>query len=148
MPINPGTSAPGPGGEGPALLAFFKTGCPTCQLSFPVWGELSRRYGDAVDVVAVSQDPQSAARPWLDERGFDGPLHDDSAGFPLSRAFEVDVVPTLVLVGEHGVVLDVEEGWSRDAANAWDERLAELTGRASPGPLSTPEDGLPPYKPG
>jgi thiol-disulfide isomerase/thioredoxin len=130
------------------VLAFFKTGCPTCQLSFPVWGELARRYGDAIPVVGVAQDPPAVAGPWLAERGFPGPNVDDSDGYPLSRAFAVDVVPTLVLVDGDGTVAEVGEGWSRDAANAWDERLAAATGRPSPGPVSEDEDGLPAFKPG
>ncbi len=57
-------------------------------------------------------------------------------------------MPTLVLVGSGGRVTAASEGWDRDRANAWDAELAELCGQASPGPLSTTSDGLPPHKPG
>lgn len=133
---------------GPALLAFFKTSCPVCVLSFPVWAELARRYGDVVTVAAVAQDPLAKARPWLDQVGFDAPVLDDSDGFATSRAYELRTVPTLVLVGPEGKVLGASEGWDRDRANAWDVELAECSGRMSLGPLSTPADGLPPYRPG
>ncbi|HEV2766491.1 MAG TPA: TlpA disulfide reductase family protein [Acidimicrobiales bacterium] len=134
--------------EGPALLAFFKTSCPTCQLSFPVWGELARRYGDSVRVVAIAQDPLAKAREWLDEREFEAPVLDDSDGYVVSKAYELDAVPSLVLVDTDGKVLDSSEGWHRDRANAWDANLAELAGRSSPGPLSPEDDGRPPMKPG
>lgn len=133
---------------GPALLAFFKTSCPVCVLSFPVWAELARRYGDVVTVAAVAQDPLAKARPWLDDAGFAAPVLDDSDGYATSRAYELRTVPALVLVGGNGEVLDTSEGWDRDRANAWDAELARITGRPSPGPLSTPDDGLPPYRPG
>ena len=148
VPLAPGRPAPELPLAGSAVLAFFKTGCPTCQLSFPVWGELARRYGEVVPVLGVAQDPPAVAEPWLAERGFAGPTIDDSDGYALSRAFDIDVVPTLVLVGSDGVVAEVGEGWSRDDANAWDDRLAALTGRPSPGPMSKEDDGLPAFKPG
>lgn len=134
--------------SGPALLAFFKTSCPTCRISFPVWGELARRYGDHVTAAAVSQDPLNVARPWLDERGFDAPVLDDSDGYDVSRAYRLETVPTLVLVDDTGEVLTHSQGWDRDRANAWDLELAALTGSPSPGPVSTAGDGLPAHRPG
>lgn len=134
--------------EGPALLAFFKTSCPTCQLSFPVWGELARRYGDDVRVAAIAQDPLGKAREWLDGREFEAPVLDDSDGYVVSKAYDLDAVPALVLVDPDGKVVESSEGWHRDRANSWDTRLAELAGRPSPGPLSPEDDGRPPMKPG
>lgn len=132
---------------GPVVLAFFKPTCPTCQLAFPVYGELARRYGDAVPFVAVTQDRLDVSRRWLDERRFPGPVLDDSAGYPASAAYDLDSVPTLVLVGADGTVVHSTAGWDRDAVNAWDERLAAMTDRA-PSPVSVEGDGRPPWKPG
>lgn len=163
MPLDPGTVAPDfrlPGGDGephglaeltaggPALLLFFKCSCPTCRLAFPVYGELSRRYGDAVAVVAVSQDPVLKARPWLDDLGFAGPVLDDTADrYAVSRAFGIDAVPTMVLVDADRTVARVSQGWDRDGANAMAAALGGLTGR--PGdPVSTEGDGRPVFKPG
>lgn len=133
---------------GPALLAFFKTSCPVCVLSFPVWGELARRYGQAVAVVALAQDPLAKARPWLDAAGFEAPVLDDSDGYATSRAYGIETVPALVLVGADGRIADASEGWDRKRANAWDQALAELTGLPGAGPVSDPADGLPAYRPG
>lgn len=163
--IAPGSPAPGfelpaSGGGGerlgldqlivstPALLAFFKTSCPVCTLSFPLWGELARRYGDGVTVVAVSQDPLATARPWLDHLHFDAPVVDDSQGYAVSDAYDIDTVPALVLVDKTGQVLASSQGWDREQANAWDAELAQLTGLASSGPLSTAHDGRPAFRPG
>lgn len=162
MPIEPGSPAPAFSlpdesggtttlddllGAGATLLAFFKPTCPTCRLAFPVFGELERRYGDAVPVVAVTQDDLATSRRWLDDLGFRGRVLDDSGGYPASAAYDLDSVPTLVLVGADGAVVDASDGWDRDRVNAWDERLAAMTGRA-PSPVSVEGDGRPPWKPG
>lgn len=134
--------------SGPTLLAFFKTGCPTCQLAFPVYGEMERRFRDAAPVVAVSQDAMASTLPWLTDKGFDGIALDDvSNKYAVSAAFDVTTVPTLVLVGGDGSVVATAEGWSREDANAIASALGKLTGRPVE-PVSTPADGLPPYKPG
>lgn len=147
MPLPVGAPAPDGSPPGPAVLMFFKNGCPTCQMAVPVYSRLARRYGDAVPVVAVAQDPEAKARPWLDDKGFAGPLVDDSEGYPLSDAFRIATVPTLVLVAD-GKVLEVSEGWDRDRANRWDQALSARSGVPSPGPVSTEADGLPVFKPG
>lgn len=163
MPLEPGTPAPDfrlPGSdgephtlgeltaEGPALLIFFRGGCPTCRLAFPVYGELARRYGDAAAVVAVSQDPVLQAGPWLLEHGYSGPALDDSADdYAVSVAYDVQTVPTLVLVDRDRTVTMVAEGWDRDWANQFARALGDATGR-SVAPVSTDADGLPVFKPG
>ncbi|MDP9389076.1 MAG: TlpA family protein disulfide reductase [Actinomycetota bacterium] len=132
---------------GPVLLAFFNTTCPTCRLAFPVYGELERRFGDVVPVVAVSQHPVGEARPWLDQLGFAGPvLDDDSDDFAVSAAYGVRSVPTLVLV-EGGRVAAASEAWDRERVNQWARELAERAGR-EPAPVSTEDDGRPVFKPG
>lgn len=132
---------------GAALLAFFKSTCPVCTLAFPVFGELQRRYGDAVPVVAVSQDPLSTVVPWLSDNGFNGPALDDaSEGYAVSKAYEVTTVPTLTLVDDGSVVAS-SEGWDRDRVNAWARELGERTGRDT-APVSTEDDGRPAFRPG
>lgn len=161
MPLAAGTPAPTfrlPSGDGeprtleelgsPAVLAFFKTTCPTCQLAFPVFGELEHRFRGKAAVVAVAQDPMVQAQQWLAELGFEGDVLSDSYGrYDVSRAYGVQTVPTLVLINPDGDVDETTEGWTRDGVNALAARLGELTGGPT-GPVSTPEDGLPPHKPG
>jgi peroxiredoxin len=134
-------------GAGSALLAFFKTGCPTCQLAFPVYAELERRYGDVVPVVAVSQDALAKTVPWLEDKGFAGvALDDQSDGYAVSEAYAVTTVPTLVLV-DGDTVADVSQGWDRDRVNQLARQLGERTGRDRSA-VSSEGDGLPAFKPG
>jgi thiol-disulfide isomerase/thioredoxin len=130
------------------VLAFFKTTCPTCQLAFPVYGELERRLRGTASVIAMAQDPADKARAWLDECGFEGPVFDDEAtGYEISDEFEIRSVPTVFLVDAGGTIVDMVEGWDRDLTNQLARRIGELTGTEL-GDVSTPEDGLPPFKPG
>jgi thiol-disulfide isomerase/thioredoxin len=140
VPIAPGAPAPAlPDHIAlPAVLAFFKKSCPVCQMAFPVYGRLAQ---DA-NVVAVAQD--HGADGWLAERGFTSTVIDDSDGYPLSSACGIRTVPTLVVVEGDGTVGVVAEGWDRDAVNDIAARLGGVGG----GPVSTPADGLPPFKPG
>lgn len=162
MPIAPGSDAPDfklpsdDGAErsladltakGPAVLAFFKTSCPTCKMAWPVYSALERRYGDEIPVVAVSQNPIDEAAPWLEAVEFHGPfLADDADGHATSQAYEVTSVPALVMV-EDGKVVSVSEGWDRERVNAWARDLGERTGRDS-SPVSVKTDGRPPFRPG
>lgn len=133
--------------SGPALLAFFKISCPTCQLAMPVIAELERRYGDAVPVVAVTQSKMADTRPWLDAAGFAGPVLDDEQDhFEVSRSYDVQTVPTLVLV-EDGRAAAVTEAWDREGMNGWAADLGARTGRDA-SPVTTEGDGRPVFKPG
>jgi len=130
-------------GARPVVLAFFKANCPVCQMAFPLYGELGRALEPAdVPVVAVCQEPPAVARPWLAERSFEGEALDDAAGgYAVSDAYGIRTVPTLILVEPDGTVGAVVEGWDRDGTNA-------IAARFGAPPVSTADDGLPPFRPG
>jgi peroxiredoxin len=131
----------------PALLAFFKTTCGTCKLGFPVYGELARRHGHAVNMMAISQDDLSRSREFLDQHGWDAAvIEDESSGYATSAAYDLPGVPTLYLVGRSGTIDHAASAWDRAAANELDRVLATISG-ATPSPVST-DDGRPDFKPG
>ena len=70
----------------------------------------------------------------------------DAPPYPVSSTYGVRTVPTLFLV-DGGTVLDVVESWDRDGYNRVSHGLAELIG-ADASTVSTPDDGLPPFRPG
>jgi hypothetical protein len=130
--------------EGPVALFFYKVTCPTCQLAAPTMATFERvAPGRAV---GVGQDPS----PELDR--FSGTYSigirsvEDAPPYPASDAYEVVSVPTLYLV-DGGVVVDVVGAWDRDGFNRMAATLARSVG-AEPVPVSTPDDGLPAFKPG
>jgi peroxiredoxin len=111
----------------PVLLAFFKTSCPVCQLTWPYLQRLHEAYGGkAVHVVGVSQNDGGSSRAYYAEHGgatFDL-LLDPEPAFAASNAFDVEAVPHLVLLSPRGAALDVFAGWSKNRMEALGARFA------------------------
>jgi peroxiredoxin len=111
----------------PVLLAFFKTSCPICQLTWPYLERLHRAYGaKAVHVVGISQNDADSSRAYYAEHGgatFDL-LLDPEPTFAASNAFAVESVPHLVLLSPEGRIEDVFAGWSKARMEALGARFA------------------------
>jgi peroxiredoxin len=111
----------------PVLLAFFKTSCPVCQLTWPYLQRLHAAYGGkSVRVVGVSQDDAASSRAFYAAHGaatFDL-LLDPEPTFVASNAFDVESVPLLVLLAPDGTVDDTFAGWSRKRMEALGARFA------------------------
>ncbi len=126
----------------PLLLAFFKTGCPTCQLLWPYLQKLHALYGGtAVRVAGVCQNSAAEAIAHYSDYGgatFDL-LLDPEPRFTASNAFGVEAVPHLVLVSPKGVVTKVLTGWSKCEMDALARELARER-RLPTRPLFDPSD--------
>ena len=148
-PIEIGAQAPLiPGVDldaGPTAVVFYKVTCPVCQMAAPKVSMLEAAFPGRV--VGVGQDPADALEAFDDRFDFGAPTTSDTPPYPASDAYAIESVPTLVLVGEDGVVADVVQSWDRDGYNRVAAELAELTGRP-PVVVSAPDDGLPPFRPG
>jgi len=111
----------------PVLLAFFKTSCPTCRLTWPYLQRLHTAYGGrGVRVVGVSQNDAETSREYYAENGgatFDL-LLDPEPTFVASNAFAVESVPHLVLLAPGGTIEDTFAGWSRARMEALGARFA------------------------
>lgn len=110
-----------------ALLLFFKRSCGTCELSMPVLQHL-RSYAPRIPLLAVSQDSVDETAEFFATYEIAMDVVYDHSGFEASRAFDVDGVPTLVLV-EDGVVTWTSVGWSRARADELGRRLEQMTGK-------------------
>jgi hypothetical protein len=66
----------------------------------------------------------------------------EPAPYAVSEEYGLEAVPSVFLVGPDGEIQDAIAGWNRDTWNA----LAASAG--APEPLSTPDDGLRPFRPG
>ena len=138
------------GGQGvPVLLAFFKTSCPICQLTWPYLERLHRAYGGkAVRVVGVSQNDAKTSRAYYAEFGgatFDL-LLDPEPTFAASNAFGVESVPHLVLLSPAGLIEDVFSGWSKARMEALGARFA--TENVPFVPVVPPGDPVRDFSPG
>lgn len=109
--------------KGPVLLAFFKTTCPVCQLTFPYLERLSRN--EAVQVIGISQDDASATRKFNDKYGVTFPTLLDQAreGYPVSNGFGISTVPTIFIVETDGAVSGSFAGFRKRELNEVGRRV-------------------------
>jgi peroxiredoxin len=123
----------------PLVLAFFKVSCPVCQMVAP---KVTAMAEEGARVVAVGEDPPDELQSYRERHGQDVPTLSEPAPYDVAEAYGLETVPSIFLVGSDGQVLDAVGGWNRDR---WNE--VALAAGAS-GPISTPEDGLRPFRPG
>jgi peroxiredoxin len=96
--------------RGPVLLAFYKISCPVCQMTLPF---LERIATGSLPVVAISQDDDAGTRRFQAKFGVTMPalLDSEEEGYPASKAFGIEYVPTLFLVEPDGAISLTSEGF-------------------------------------
>jgi peroxiredoxin len=137
--VDDGSPVTDPWTEGPTVLSFFKVSCPVCKMVAPMLTKLAE---GGARVVAVGQDPPEAIKKFNEAEGQRVPALSEPDPFTVSDAFGLEAVPTIFLIGPDGEIQRAIPGWSRDM---WNE-LATAAGLSEP--LSTPDDGLRPFRPG
>jgi thiol-disulfide isomerase/thioredoxin len=135
-----------PGG---GVLLFFKSSCATCKLILPRLGPLAAALEREKRLfLLVGQEEESAAKAFLAEQGIAGRAAWESAPYPTSVDYDIQSVPTLLVVDGAGVVAERHEGFVKqeylDLGIALEQALA--LGDA-PTVLDRPDD-LPDFKPG
>lgn len=97
--------------DGPAVLAFFKTTCPTCQLTFPFLGRLAGE----MRIFGVSQDGEEDTREFAAEYGVEFPMLFDRAddGYTASNDYGVSHVPSLFVIEQNGTIAASWDGFSK-----------------------------------
>jgi thiol-disulfide isomerase/thioredoxin len=131
--------------SGPVAVVFYKVTCPVCQMAAPKIGQLRSAYEGRV--VGVGQDPLHELEAFARQFGMAVRTIPDLPPYEISDAYGIDVVPTVVLVGGDGVVVDTVVSWDREGYNRVSARLAKLAG-VQPLVVSTEQDGLPALRPG
>jgi thiol-disulfide isomerase/thioredoxin len=130
--------------DGPKAVFFYKVTCPVCQMAAPAAQAIEAAYPGRI--LGVGQDPEEKLVAFDREYGMGFPRQPDLPPYDVSNAYGVEVVPTVFVV-QDSTVLDTVESWDRDGYNRVSRRLAELTGTPFV-EISTPGDGLPPFRPG
>jgi len=141
----PAPRVPGVEADGPHALVFYKATCSVTRMAGPPLARLGRAHPDAV--VGVGQDPQEDLDDFARGVGWTFPQVPDPPPYAASDAYGIVSAPTVIVVDGDGAVADVVESWDRDGLNRAAATLGGLLG-APPTVLSTPDDGLPPFKPG
>jgi peroxiredoxin len=139
-------SLPGSRGEGPLLIVFLRSTCPTCDVAFPYIGKLVDAY-DGFDCWAVSQDDPKAAAAYAKRLGMTYPVLVDAPALEVSTLYDPPSTPTMFLLDESGLVDFVGEGFAKSDLNEVSALIAGNIG--SPViEVAPPGDGRPEMKPG
>jgi thiol-disulfide isomerase/thioredoxin len=99
------------------LLDFWATWCEPCRLQAPIVDQVARRWHDrGVVVVGVDTDTPDQGDPRFFARahGLSYPIVHDSVGVT-SRAYDVEDLPTLVVVSRLGKIVAVRTGLTDEA---------------------------------
>jgi peroxiredoxin len=124
----------------PALLAFFKSNCPVCQLTFPFLERLSK--SDNMELIAISQDNLATTEEFRSEFGitFTTVLDVAERGYAVSNAFDIGYVPSLFLVEPDQQISLSVSGFSK--------KDLETLGRMAGVEVFQPAESVPEFKAG
>jgi hypothetical protein len=120
-----------------AVLVFFETDCPTCQLALPYLNALA---GDSIQVIGLSQDDDASTREFVRQLKISFPVVLDT-GLKITRAYDPQSVPAFYLLDENGQAQRTLIGFDKKGLND----LAAALGHA---PIAPTDDGAPAWKPG
>ena len=108
------------------VLDFWASWCGPCKQSFPWMNDIQARYRDkGLRIVGVNVDKRQAdAMKFLERVPATFTLAFDAAG-NLPRQYGVKAMPTSVLIGPDGRVLDIHSGFSEDERAAREQAIRQ-----------------------
>jgi peroxiredoxin len=110
----------------PALLAFFKVSCPTCQYAFPFLERLHRGRAERdVEMYAISQDDRESTEAFRREFDITMPALLDKAddGYPASNAYGLSHVPSIFWIEPDGRISLALTGFEKKGMEELGRRL-------------------------
>lgn len=133
--------------DGPLLLVFLETDCPTCRLTVPYLNRLAEALGSQSDrLVGISQDPRPETQGLIDSYEVTFPVLLDET-LDVSRAYDPPSVPALYLVGPDGLIQRASVGFEKAELNAVADAMLTAFG-LPPRTVADVGDGAPELKPG
>ncbi len=135
-------------GDRPVLLAFYKSACPTCQLTFPFIERLFGGFGPEARpaIWGISQDEAGPTRDFAERFGLGFPVLIDAHPYPVSVDYEVRYVPTVYLIDPGRRIRMADFGFSKPALRSAADAFARSLDRTAPDLFAG--DGLPERRPG
>ncbi len=126
-------------GYSPLLLYFFKTSCPVCQYTSPF---LERLSSSGVQVYGICQDlDENRVHHYQSAFHKSIPIMQEQTDYYVSNTYQIDVVPTLLLVSADGIIQEAVESFDRSGI----ENIASKMKIPSPFHAG---DNVPQYRPG
>jgi peroxiredoxin len=135
---------------GPAVLAFFKVSCPTCQYAFPHFERLFQIHKpEPCSFLGVSQDNAADTQAFAKRYGITFPIAiDDAARYVVSNAYKLTTVPTVYLVDRDGVIQVSSVGWARKDVEELNLKLSMMDSAQQQFPIFKPGEEISEYKAG
>jgi len=132
--------------RGPAVLAFFKVSCPTCQYAFPYIERLFQAHkSEPISFLGISQDNAADTQAFLKQYGVTFPVAiDDPKRYIVSNAYKLTNVPTIYLVDRDGKIQVSSVGWARMDIEELNLKLSNQQQR----PIFRPGEEIAEYKAG
>lgn len=131
--------------NGPVVAAFFKVSCPVCQFTLPFLERLYKTYGGAF--FGISQDDARATKEFAREYGLTFPMAVDDKGYPVSNAYGLTMVPTILLIDTDGRAKISSMGFDKKELEGVAAELAARR-KIAPAALFRPEENVPAHRPG
>jgi peroxiredoxin len=148
LPLQDSQGRPAAGPNGAALYAFFKTTCPTCELTWPYLERLRvRTLAGGVAVVAVSQDDPEETEAFNERLSTRIWTLYDPPPWRASDAVGAASVPTLFLVAD-GRIRETLVGFEK---RKWEDLAVRAAAPGRDGvreALFRPEEKVPALRPG
>ena len=135
--------------NGPAVLVFYKSSCPTSQLTLPYLQKIIAGAEKTADCAlwAVSQDDLNETREFARQNGLEFTFLIDEHPYPVSSAYRLKYVPSIFIIEPGGAISLSDYGFSKATLSEISRRMSNSAGR-SPVELSRADDGLPATRPG
>jgi peroxiredoxin len=135
--------------RGPAVLAFFKVSCPTCQYALPFLDRLYKAYGSqGVTLVGVSQNNAKDTAAFNKQFEVTFPvLLDDTSTYPVSNAYGLTNVPTIFWIAQDGQIEVSSVGWIKADFEQINRKLAEI-GKIPPATVFNPGEDVRDFRAG
>jgi peroxiredoxin len=116
-------------GPGEALYGFFKTTCPTSELTWPYYDRIREIGSKGLRTFAVSQDGREETAAFNRRLGVQLETLYDPPPWKASEALGLTNVPTMFLVGANGRIRETVVGFIRPRLETLARRAAKLSGR-------------------
>jgi peroxiredoxin len=125
--------------SGPVALVFYKSGCPTCQFTFPYLQKIFALAGKTArwTLWGISEDDAGETRSFALENGITFDLLIDEHPYAVSSAYGLQFVPGIFLIQPDGKISLSEFGFTKAGLN----RIAGFEFFKS-------NDGMPATRPG
>ncbi|MBX9666962.1 MAG: TlpA family protein disulfide reductase [Candidatus Obscuribacterales bacterium] len=129
-------------GKKHAVVAFFKEGCPVCQLTAPFLERLHLKHPE-LPIFGVSQDDSESTREFVSMYGLSFPVLLDEA-LQSTVDYDLSNVPSIFLIGQDLTIEQTIVGFVKDDLESLHTIVGSETGTA----LFTDADEVPAFRPG